>query len=45
MKMFKNTIVALTAVAGLAFGAAAAEGAAHPKEVNWSFNGDRKSVV
>ena len=43
MKLFKNTIVsvavALTAVAGLASGAAASEGGTHAKEVDWSFNG------
>ncbi len=50
MKMFKNTIVALTAVAGLAFAAQAIEGdAKHAKDVEWSFDGpfgkyDKKSA-
>lgn len=40
MKMFKNTIVALTAVASLTIGALAFEGDTKPlKQVDWSFDG------
>lgn len=40
MKMFKNTIVALTTVVGLTFAAQAFEGdAKHAKDVKWSFDG------
>ena len=39
MKMFKISIVALTAVVGLAFGVAASEGGAPLEKQEWSFNG------
>mgnify|MGYP002630121702 CR=1 FL=1 len=39
MKMFKNTVVGLIVVAGLAFGVAASEGGAHLEKQKWSFNG------
>lgn len=39
MTLFKNTIVALTAVASMAFTAQAEGDAKHAMEVDWSFNG------